>query len=255
MLDSELHLLKKKSFLSDCSFTFVFRVSAAYGQDILPNTSHRIKFSPSKQPGAHVGAALRSDVRRFSRTQIFFLFFTTKVIKNLCVNRNKYAWMHILERQTYSRRDGSWEEVTPLEMLRLIGMIIYMGVVEVLRFHLYWRTTNISWPPPNKCYATGPILGVAVIPECRRSFGNTWRVAWLLKHINEQSVNLFQPQCDLAVDERMVKSKAPSGIRQYIRDKVTNFGYKLWVLADSGPGTDFNSLCTLASVRQQGPMA
>ncbi|XP_072145227.1 piggyBac transposable element-derived protein 4-like [Dermacentor andersoni] len=153
--------------------------------------------------------------------------------------------MHILDRPTYSRRDGSWEEVTPLEMLRLIGIIIYMGVVEVPRLHLYWRSTGIfsnllprNIMPRDRFFALLSFLSVGD-PEdlaAAASVGKTWRVSWLLDHINQESANLFQPQRDLAVDERMVKSKARSGIRQYIRDKVTKFGYKLWVLADSRTG-------------------
>lgn len=34
----------------------------------------------------------------------------------------------------------------------------------------------------------------------------------------------------------MVKSKGRSGIWQYIKDKVTKWGYKLWVLADPDTG-------------------
>ncbi|KAH8010033.1 hypothetical protein HPB51_024383 [Rhipicephalus microplus] len=130
--------------------TSACRVSTTYGRDTLPNSSRRVKFLPTREPGAYVGAVMRSD--RFCRALDFFLlFFTTEVIKTVCENTNKYAWMHILEKQTYSRRDGSWEEVTPLKMLRLIGLIIYMGLVEVPRLHLYWRTTGTfsDLLPPN----------------------------------------------------------------------------------------------------------
>ena len=39
-----------------------------------------------------------------------------------------------------------------------------------------------------------------------------------------------------------MKSKARSGIRQYMKDKPTKWGLKLWVLADSTNGytVDFN---------------
>ena len=38
----------------------------------------------------------------------------------------------------------------------------------------------------------------------------------------------------------MVKSRHRSGIRQYIRDKPTKWGIKLWVLADSSNGYTIN---------------
>ena len=52
----------------------------------------------------------------------------------------------------------------------------------------------------------------------------------------------YQPRQNLATDERMVKSRHRSGIRQYIKDKPTRWGIKLWVLADSSNGytVDFN---------------
>lgn len=122
----------------------MLRVSTTYGKNVSPNAARRIKFSLARQPGAHLAAVLRSDVRCVSRALDFFrLFFTTKAVHTLCDNTNKYAWMHILDRQTYAQRDGSWEEVMPLEVLRFIGIILYMGVVDVPRLHMYWRTTGI----------------------------------------------------------------------------------------------------------------
>ena len=47
---------------------------------------------------------------------------------------------------------------------------------------------------------------------------------------------LYQPNQNVSVDERMVKSRHRSGIRQYIKDKPTKWGIKLWVLADSETG-------------------
>ena len=46
----------------------------------------------------------------------------------------------------------------------------------------------------------------------------------------------------MAIDERMVKSRHRSGMRQYIKDKPTRWGIKLWVLGDSSNGCtlDFN---------------
>ena len=52
----------------------------------------------------------------------------------------------------------------------------------------------------------------------------------------------FQCKMNVAIDERMVPSKARSGMRQYIKDKPVKFGFKLWVIAESDTGytLDFN---------------
>ena len=44
---------------------------------------------------------------------------------------------------------------------------------------------------------------------------------------------LYAPQKYVAIDERTVKSCHGSGFRQFIKDKPTKWGIKLWVLADS----------------------
>ena len=41
---------------------------------------------------------------------------------------------------------------------------------------------------------------------------------------------------NVSVDERMVKSKGRSDMRQFIRNKAVRFGFKLWVMAESSTG-------------------
>ena len=59
------------------------------------------------------------------------------------------------------------------------------------------------------------------------------KVSSFLKFFKQKCKDLYQPFQHVAVDERMVKSKHRPGIWQYIKNKPTKWGIKLWVLADS----------------------
>ena len=60
---------------------------------------------------------------------------------------------------------------------------------------------------------------------------------------------LYVPQKYVAIDKPMVKSRHRSGFRQFIKDKPTKWGIKLWVLADSSNGytVDFNTYISRAA--------
>lgn len=60
--------------------------------------------------------------------------------------------------------------------------------------------------------------------------------------IKNKCKELYHPHQNVAIDERIVKSKHRSGIRQFIKNKPVKFGLKLLVLADSlnGYTIDFN---------------
>ena len=68
------------------------------------------------------------------------------------------------------------------------------------------------------------------------------KVESFVEYFKTRCRELYQPRQNVAIDERMVKSRHRSGIRQYIKDKPTKWGIKLWVLADSSNGytIDYN---------------
>ena len=55
----------------------------------------------------------------------------------------------------------------------------------------------------------------------------------LLDAFKDKFKSLYQPFQHVFVAERMMKSKHHSGIHQFIKDKPTKWGIKLWVIADS----------------------
>ncbi|KAH8028948.1 hypothetical protein HPB51_020875 [Rhipicephalus microplus] len=88
-------------------------------------------------------AVKRSGSQKRSTFFFFLMFFTAEVVNRICVNTNKYAWTQILKKQSYAEADGSWKEVTAAEMMKFIGLLIYMGIVELPRLHLHWSRGSL----------------------------------------------------------------------------------------------------------------
>ena len=62
------------------------------------------------------------------------------------------------------------------------------------------------------------------------------KVRPLFDHINAKCQLYCQPEKELSIDERMVHSKARFSFKQYIRNKPTKWGFKLWCLCNSTNG-------------------
>ena len=77
--------------------------------------------------------------------------------------------------------------------------------------------------------------------ESQLSGNKLCKILPLHKYIKAKCLELYQPSRELSVDERMVKSKARTHFRQYIRNKPTKWGFKYWVIADTtGYTIDFD---------------
>ena len=53
-------------------------------------------------------------------------------------------------------------------------------------------------------------------------------------------MKLYQPSRNISIDERMVRNKGRYSFRQYIKDKPTKWGMKIWVLAESTTGYTYD---------------
>ena len=207
-------------------------------------------FTPLRPPGIHLGRPLlRNTMTR--AVEFFFLFFTADMIDSIVNHTNSYAQerMFFGTHRTYAQSDGSWKDVTADEIKRFIALLIYFGLVHVRGdVAKNWSTKSLLhglWArailPRNRFYA---ILGMLhVVDPAKETPGHKLSlVESFVSYFKSKCSELYQPRQHVAIDERMVKSRHRSGIRQYIKDKPTKYGIKLWVLADSSNGytIDFN---------------
>lgn len=193
---------------------------------------------PVRQPGVYIDVPLTRG--KMTRAVDFFkLFFTDALLMQICAFTNTYAWEAVLSKPYYARSDGTWKETSVAELERLMALIMFFGLVTVSSFHRYWSTKTLyhglwarSIMSRDRFKALMAMLHV-VDHTTEDERDKLRKVAGLLQTFKVACKSLYQPFQQVAVDERMVKSKHRSGIRQFIPNKPTKWGIKLWVLADS----------------------
>eukprot|EP00117_Sycon_ciliatum_P013188 scpid78025/ scgid4574/ PiggyBac transposable element-derived protein 4 len=131
-------------------------------------------------------------------------------------------------------------------MFNFIGLLSYMGIVRLPRIQHYWSTA----PPLHGTWARAMIstrTRFQALLSFLRVVDHTLedrsdklhKVRYLCDHICTTSCQLFQPSRNIAIDERMVKTKARFSYKQCIRNKPVKFGVKVFALCDS----DSSYLC------------
>lgn len=207
-----------------------------------PDTPNQLPaFTPNRPPGLHLEAPILRGAM-CKAIDFFQLFFTMELMARICEYTNSYAWAAMADKCYYGDRHGAWIETTPQELNKLIALVLYCGLVNVSSFHRYWSTKTLyhglwarSIMSRDRFKALMAVFHV-VDPATEDENDKLRKVSSFIEHFKNKCKNLYQPFQQVAVDERMVKSKHRSGIRQYIKNKPTKWGIKLWVLADSANG-------------------
>ncbi|KAJ8367578.1 hypothetical protein AAFF_G00314670 [Aldrovandia affinis] len=197
-------------------------------------------FRPTRTPGPQL-----IGVATYTALQLFQLFFTNSVLQTIIQNTNEYASTH------YSTPSKQWIDVTLQDMFTFMSLVIYMGLVKCSAFPDYWRGGDLySLPFPSRVM-TGQRFSMILralhlsssvedaANEKRRgtaAFDRLSAIKPLYEEIREACKRNYHPSQTIAIDERMVASKARIGLKQYMRDKPVRWGYKLFVLADSSNG-------------------
>ena len=125
-----------------------------------------------------------------------------------------------------------------LHLFAFIGALILLGIHGVRNHRKAWSTAR-----PQVLYRLRDLLTCqlfeligmfihVVIPAEENAFiGNPLRkLQPLIDHIKSKCFECHQPNKEISIDKRIVKSKARCHLKQYMKSKPTKWGFKLWVL-------------------------
>ena len=73
----------------------------------------------------------------------FGLLLTEEITYRIVDFSGEYAWMHILHKQYYAAEDGSWREIVADDIRKLIGLLLYMGLVPVKNYEKFWCRASL----------------------------------------------------------------------------------------------------------------
>ncbi|KAG7523504.1 hypothetical protein JOB18_048850 [Solea senegalensis] len=211
-------------------------------EDIKPTP---LRFMPAQKPGPTFDTSTA-----WSPLSLFQLFFSASVVKTIIENTNANA-----AKRKEAGLKFKWEELTVKDFYTFLAIIVYTGLVSVHHRADYWRQQwpyNFSFPKEKmsrdrfeailwSLHLSDPKEDVE--NEKKRNTANYDRL-FKIKPLYNEMVSAckanFQPYQNLSIDERMVASKARISMKQYVKNKPTKWGYKLFVLADSSIGYTWN---------------
>ncbi|KAL2076404.1 hypothetical protein ACEWY4_027997 [Coilia grayii] len=199
-----------------------------------------LRFRPLRTPGVQVDTTVRH-----TPANLFRLFFSPAVVRELCNYTNTYAAVNA------AGKSYAWVDVDVQEFYLFLGLLQHTAIMKLPSVEDYW--------------SRNPVLGVtfaaSVMTRARfqsllwnihlsdlegdqqndlqkgtLDHNRLFRVQPLLDHMRVACKSSYHPRRELAVDERMVATKAKTGFTQYIKNKPTRWGIKLFVMADSSNG-------------------
>uniref|UniRef100_A0A2C9KGK8 PiggyBac transposable element-derived protein domain-containing protein n=1 Tax=Biomphalaria glabrata TaxID=6526 RepID=A0A2C9KGK8_BIOGL len=178
----------------------------------------------------------------------FKLFITDEMIGLMVTETNRYA-----EQQQVAKgqRDSQWKPVTAQDIYTFLYINIMFGIHWIPSTKLYWSSDK-SWRVP----AIADVMGRTRFEKIRQYFhlndsahfpprnsdnyDPLYKIRPLLDHVRSTCQAVYKPQRKLSVDEAMVGFRGRLAMKQYLKNKPTPWGIKIWCCAEASSGYVLN---------------
>jgi hypothetical protein len=198
------------------------------------------KYNFTKNAGQKLGLPSDAEPRDY-----FTLFFNEELLSEIVRETNKYAKEKISKLQPSPTSIwNKWTDVCVTEMNAFLGIIINMGLIplpDIKNWSSEWTTQikffgdvmsrdqflQIFWMLHVGNYVTDTSNG---------TIKRTKKVHGVIEHTEKQFQKYFVPGINVAIDESTVGFMGKISFKTYNPEKTTNWGLRLFILADSETG-------------------
>ena len=209
----------------------------------LDTEPYRMRFTPTREPGFQLPRG-----QNWSPFDLFSLFFSQNSIDFIVKNTNKFG-NKLKSDKSYFR----WFQLTSKEFLAFFGIVIFMGLVEVPSLVEYWNDDGffgqdfVRASGMNRTRFMNILTALhlcdleqdrqnEILKARKEPYDPLFKLKPLMNDLQLACKTYFVPGQNISIDERMVAFKGRIGMKQYIKDKPTKWGFKLWILASSDSG-------------------
>ena len=182
--------------------------------------------------------------RQLSLAMLLPLSFSAEVWDLLVTETNRYA----AENLSSSARARPWHDVTVEEMKAFLGMLIIMGIIVLPRLEMYWSSTHPLIATPGIA-SVMPLVRFEQIyrflhlndssqqvPSGSPRHDKLFKLRKLLDLVTPRFESEYVLHKEVTIDEAMIPFKGRLGFNQYMKDKPTKWGIKVFTLCDATNG-------------------
>ena len=142
---------------------------------------------------------------------------------------------------------ASWKASTCEDIRAFMGFNILMGINCQPSTEDYWKKDPIHYYKPiaqrisrDRFWDISRYLhfvdNSTLSLRGSANYDKLGKVRPLIKHFQERFSSLYNPNCEIAIDEAMIKVQGHSSLKEYMPMKPIKRGTKVWVRADSRNG-------------------
>ena len=185
------------------------------------------------QPGPTVPVT-----RTTTACDLFDRFFTGEVWRLIIVESNRHASELNL---------ANWVDITLPEIRAFVGLLLVMGILRLPRLELYWTEQYpLIYTKVREVMVKTRFLAILralhlndsslQVPKGQPGYDPLFKVRKLLDLVTPRFEDQFNLDEWVSIDEAMIPFKGRLSFKQYMKDKPTKWGIKVFVLADAKTG-------------------